>query len=164
MGAQLCDPAQMIAPKWRAGARGEGRDTVGCVARDLMHDLAAGTSTGGLTGKLAGRVGDSPLPGCGFYAENGTGAAAFSGEGETISRTLVAGRTLRLMPDLGPQAALEQALARIVPIGGDGGGIAIDAEGRIGWAHNSAQFAVGYAAAELPPRAYVHKDEERDGA
>jgi beta-aspartyl-peptidase (threonine type) len=160
-GAALCAPADLIASPRRELAAADARDTVGCVALDTAGNLAAGTSTGGLTGKLAGRVGDSPLPGCGFYAENGVGASAFSGEGETLSRTLMAGRTQQLMTDLGPQRALEQALARIVPLGGDGGGIAIEASGLIGWAHNSPQFAVGYATSDLSPRAYVEKSEEQ---
>ncbi len=87
-------------------------DTVGAVALDSSGNLAAATSTGGLTGKRAGRVGDSPLPGCGFWADNGWGAVSTTGIGEAIARTLLARRTVEgLERGLSPEEAAAQALA-----------------------------------------------------
>ncbi len=86
-------------------------DTVGAVALDASGSLAAATSTGGLTGKRAGRVGDSPLPGCGFWADNEWGAVSTTGLGETIVRSLLARRAVEgLERGLAPKDAADQAL------------------------------------------------------
>lgn len=143
-------------------------DTVGAVALDAGGNIAAGTSTGGLSGAPPGRIGDSPVPGCGFYADNHVGAVAFSGDGETIQRLALAGR---VMADLGrgedPERAIEAAVARLPGTGGadaDGGGIAITKTGKIGWAHNSPAFAVAMITSEMDaPKAWLGKDEETDG-
>lgn len=155
-GAALCDPAELLAA---APAHGGGHDTVGCVAFDRHGHLAAGTSTGGLEGQHPGRVGDSPLPGCGLYADDAIGGTCFSGDGESISRVLLAGRVMMALGQLGPQAAMEQALRAMERVGGEAGGIVIDAGGRTGWAHNSDHFAVGVAGAGLAPRAYLSRAE-----
>ena len=160
-GADLCDPAAMISPEQLASeAHGTGYDTVGCVALDLNGRLAAGTSTGGLTGKPPGRVGDSPLPGCGLYAEAGVGAVSLSGEGEAISRTLVAARVMRALETGPPQAAAEAGVARLERVGGEMGAIVVDPRGRMGWAHNSEHFAVAMAASWLPEvRVFLNRGE-----
>ena len=88
-GAALCDPRDLKADEIVAD---EACDTVGCVACDARGNLAAGTSTGGLSGVRPGRVGDSPIPGAGLYAENGVGGTSFSGEGESILRLALAAR------------------------------------------------------------------------
>jgi beta-aspartyl-peptidase (threonine type) len=132
---------------------------VGCVAFDARGHLATGTSTGGLQGQHPGRVGDSPLPGCGLYADDTLGATCFSGEGESISRTLLAGRVMLALAQHDPQAAMEHALRAIGRVGGEAGGIVIDPRGRMGWAHNSDHFAVGVAAAGQPPRAFLSRAE-----
>ena len=69
-----------------------GHDTVGCVAMDRDGLLACGTSTGGITGKRPGRVGDSPLVGCGAYADNESGAVSCTGHGESIAKVCLARR------------------------------------------------------------------------
>ncbi|MGH1560246.1 isoaspartyl peptidase/L-asparaginase [Caulobacter segnis] len=78
-----------ILRAWRThaavGRSSPGCDTVGCVALDREGDIAAGTSTGGLSGCAVGRVGTSPLPGCGLYADNAVGGVSLSGEGEASS-------------------------------------------------------------------------------
>ncbi|HZF95479.1 MAG TPA: isoaspartyl peptidase/L-asparaginase family protein [Allosphingosinicella sp.] len=143
-------------------------DTVGAVALDSGGNLAAGTSTGGLDGQKVGRIGDSPLPGGGLYADNHVGAVSFSGDGETIARLALAGR---IMASLEDGEAMEQAIAKSVAklpgTGGadaDGGGIGIHKDGTIGWAHNSPMFAIGYATADSPdPRVFLKKDEELSG-
>jgi beta-aspartyl-peptidase (threonine type) len=121
-----------------------GGDTVGCVVRDGEGRVAAAVSTGGLSGARPGRVGDSPLPGCGFYADDGVGAVAATGEGESISRVLLSARVVFAMESgYPPQAAAERALAHLARVGGEAGLVVIDADGRIGWAHSGDQFAVG---------------------
>ena len=146
--AELCDPRDLIVEKQRRELA--EHDTVGAVARDSHGNLAAATSTGGLPGALPGRMADSALPGCGYYADNGVGALALSGKGEAIARLAISSGVIRLMPELGPEAALERQLSRLPHLGGDGGGIAVGKDGRIGWWHNSPHFAVATASAARP--------------
>lgn len=142
-------------------------DTVGAVAMDQGGNLAAGTSTGGLSGARVGRIGDSPLPGNGLYADNHVGAVSFSGDGESIARLALAARVMARIQSDGPERAIEQAVEQLPGVGGadgDGGAIAIAKDGRMGWAHNSPAFAVGFASADTPePEVYLKKDEERSG-
>jgi beta-aspartyl-peptidase (threonine type) len=136
---------------------------VGCVALDGRGNLAAGTSTGGLTGCHPGRVGDSPLPGCGFYAENGRGAAAFSGDGESIARVTLAAHAMLCLAEGDPQAAAEATIQRLGRVGGEAGCILLDREGRPGWAHNSSGFAVAYAASGMDqPRVFLRTSDIKD--
>lgn len=156
-GGEFCAPEDLIAP-----APGDpGCDTVGCVALDRHGDIAAGTSTGGLTGCAVGRVGDSPLPGCGLYADNAVGGVSLSGEGESIIRTTLAARLIRALEDEAPGAAIDRALAVLGRVGGEAGLIVIDRHGRIDWGHSSDHFAVAHAAHEQPPRAFTHRSEDR---
>ena len=157
-GAELCRPEEMIAPSAREAA-GVGADTVGCVALDAGGSLAAGLSTGGLTGKMPGRIGDSALPGCGFYADDQAGAVAWSGDGERISRTLLSSRVIWALGDRGPQAAAGTALQALARVGGEAGAIVLDPRGRFGCAHNSEHFAVALASETTPARAAIHQDE-----
>ena len=83
-GISTCPPETLIVPEQKR-RWAEKHGTVGCVARDQAGKLAAGTSTGGIFDKLPGRVGDSPLPGCGTYADD-TAAASCTGNGEAIIR------------------------------------------------------------------------------
>jgi beta-aspartyl-peptidase (threonine type) len=156
-GAEIWDAAHL-----REVAGASGHDTVGCVALDMRGNLAAGTSTGGLEGCAPGRVGDSPLPGCGFYADNSLGAVAFSGDGEGITRGMLAARVMQSLETRPPLAAIEEAIARLGLIGGgEVGGIVLDRTGRIGWAHNSRHFAVAMVTSEdEAPHVYLHKSEE----
>ncbi|HWW27288.1 MAG TPA: isoaspartyl peptidase/L-asparaginase, partial [Caulobacter sp.] len=138
--------------------------TVGCVAFDRYGDLAAGTSTGGLTGSHAGRVGDSPLPGCGLYADNQVGAVSLSGDGESLIRTTLASRLIRGLEAVNPDQAVADALNHLARVGGEAGLIVIDAEGRIGWGHNSPQFAVAHARHGSPAAAFIQRPEDSPGA
>lgn len=159
-GAETCDPAELcITPQ------DPGDDTVGCVALDAAGNVAAGTSTGGIDGSAAGRVGDSPLPGCGLYADNAVGAAAMSGDGESIARIMLAARVMQSLESGPPQPAIEAAIDRLGRVGGEAGGIVLDRNGRVGWAHNSRHFTVGIATGtDARVRVYLSKDEEaRDG-
>jgi beta-aspartyl-peptidase (threonine type) len=140
-----------------------GCDTVGCVARDSQGHLAAAGSTGGLAGKLAGRVGDTPLPGCGLYADDELGAAAFSGDGESIARGMLAGRALRALPNGSSTDAARHAIETLRRIGGEAGAIVIDPEGRIGIAHSSEQFSLGIAASWInSPQAATHANDLKE--
>jgi beta-aspartyl-peptidase (threonine type) len=155
-GLELCEPANLSV------AAGKGtHDTVGCIALDAEGRLAVATSTGGLDGSPAGRVGDSPQPGCGFYADDAFGAVAFSGDGEHIARRILAGRVMHSLALTDPESALADALEAAAAGGGEAGGIVLTREGQFGWAHNSDDFAVALASHEYPaPRIFLNKAEE----
>lgn len=128
--------------------RGEGepqlmpssQGTVGAVALDAHGDLAAATSTGGLTGKLPGRVGDSAIIGAGTYARNGVCAVSATGQGEYFIRAVggyhiaAAVQYRRLSVEEAARELIHQVLPRL---GGLGGVIAIDSEGRIAMDFNT---------------------------
>jgi beta-aspartyl-peptidase (threonine type) len=136
-----------------------GHDTVGCVALDLLGTIAVATSTGGLAGKLPGRVGDSPIVGCGFLAESTVGGIAFSGEGEAIMRTVLAAHAMNDIVPLGVQVAMERSVERVVLLDAEVGGIALNAAGEFGWAHNSTHFPVGMMRRYDEPRVYMSRGE-----
>src|SRR6202011_1548522 len=84
-GIEMCDPSVFINNRKRQ-QRQAGADTVGAVARDSEGRLAVAVSTGGISGKLPGRIGDSPIPGAGFYADDLFGAVCGTGQGEAFIR------------------------------------------------------------------------------
>jgi L-asparaginase / beta-aspartyl-peptidase len=113
--------------------------TVGAVALDTDGNLAAATSTGGYTGKLPGRIGDSPLIGAGNYADNRACAVSGTGLGEAFIRAAVAydvAARMRYRKDPLPRAAAG-ALANVARLGGDGGLIAVDRRGNVAMPFNS---------------------------
>ncbi|SOD42569.1 isoaspartyl peptidase/L-asparaginase family protein [Nitrosovibrio sp. Nv4] len=117
----------------------EKRGTVGAVALDRHGNLAAGTSTGGLTNKRFGRVGDSPVIGAGTYADNRSVAVSATGTGEIFIRTVAAFNTaaqVRLQHIPLTEAA-DNTLAEIAGIGGDGGLIVLDAKGNYAMRFNT---------------------------
>ena len=113
--------------------------TVGAVALDARGNLAAATSTGGYTGKMPGRVGDSPIIGAGTYADNRACAVSGTGLGEAFIRASVGhdvcARMLYAKSSLG--SAAQAALKAIAGLGGDGGLIAVDRRGNIAMPFNS---------------------------
>jgi beta-aspartyl-peptidase (threonine type) len=114
--------------------------TVGCVALDLQGNLAAGTSTGGMTNKKFGRVGDSSIIGAGTYANNNTCAISCTGHGELFIRSVVAYDISCLMEykNLSLKEACDiVVMDKLVKIGGEGGLIALDAKGNIVLSFNS---------------------------
>ncbi len=167
-GAPLVSDEELLAEQEKERIAEGAHDTVGAVAMDSRGNLAAGTSTGGLSGARVGRIGDSPLPGGGLYADNHIGAVSFSGDGETIARLALAAR---IMASLEDGDAVEQAIAKSVAklpgTGGaeaDGGGIGIAKTGEIGWAHNSPMFAVALVTKDMDaPSIFLKKDEEISG-
>jgi beta-aspartyl-peptidase (threonine type) len=121
---------------------GPGKGTVGAVAIDRTGDIAAGTSTGGTPFKPAGRVGDSPLPGCGYYADNSLAGVSVTGHGEAIIRVQLARSAADLCAKLHACAAAEAAIRMLGDsVSGKGGLILIDHQGRVGYAYNTPQMA-----------------------
>lgn len=108
--------------------------TVGCVALDKDGNLAAGTSTGGMTNKRWGRIGDAPIIGAGTYANNATCAVSSTGWGEYFIRAMVAHDISALMAYKGMslQEAAQEVIQKKVPdLGGDGGIVAVDKDGNM---------------------------------
>jgi beta-aspartyl-peptidase (threonine type) len=105
--------------------------TVGAVARDSKNDLAVATSTGGITNKLYGRVGDSPIIGAGTYADNEGCAVSATGQGEFFMRTVAAQSVSSLirLKQMPVAAAAHEVIESICKLGGSGGLIALDAGG-----------------------------------
>ncbi len=126
--------------QWQEAADTHRYGTVGVVAIDRQGNIAAGTSTGGLQGKMRGRVGDSPLIGAGTYASNQSCAVSGTGVGEYFIRYTVAREICALVQYKGlalQQAADEVIHKQLAPIHGDGGVIAIAPDGQLGWSFNT---------------------------
>lgn len=175
-GIPLCDPADLIVPRelnlWEdkraeshprpigaefrdeadgVGADSVGADTVGAVALDEHGNLAVGNSTGGTFFKQPGRVGDTPIIGCGLYADNTLGAAACTGWGEQIMKTVLAKTTTDHIALLGSaRDAAHVALAYFRHrVGGLGGVICISPDGQIGYAHSTPNLAHAFRNEEM---------------
>ena len=158
--AELCDPRELIVEKRRESLE-QLHDTVGAVALDMNGNIAAGTSTGGLTGAMKGRMGDSAIPGCGYYADNHMGGVAISGHGEGIARLAAAAQIMAALERDGPETAIAKALGQMTRVGGDAGAIAIDKFGHVGWWHNSPHFAVATAASDMAEaKVWLNKEED----
>lgn len=131
-------------------AREEKHGTVGAAAIDISDRLAAATSTGGIYNKYPGRVGDSPLVGCGFYADE-QAAISCTGHGEDFVRLLIAKRTADFVAR--GYTAREAAEAAIAVLGqratGTGGLIVVDRLGNVGFAWNSQNMSHAYMAEGL---------------
>ena len=117
----------------------ERHGTVGAVAIDQSGNIAAGTSTGGMTAKMPGRVGDSPLIGAATYAQNGVCAVSATGHGEYFIRVGVAKTICTRVELLGEdiKTAAEHALGQVASLGGDGGVVLLGANGEVAYAFNS---------------------------
>ena len=136
--------------------------TVGAVALDADGHLAAATSTGGMTNKRPGRVGDSPLVGAGCYADDATAAVSCTGVGEAFIRALAAHDVAALMAYAG--LTLADATRRVVmetlpPLGGRGGLIAVDAQGRVALPFNTEGMYRGWARVGETPVCAIYADE-----
>jgi len=121
--------------------------TVGCVALDKYGNLAAGTSTGGMTYKKYGRVGDTPVIGAGTYADNNTCAVSATGHGEFFIRNVVAYDISALMKYKGlsiVEAANEVVMIKLKNQGGTGGIIAVDRNGNIAMTFNTPGMFRGF--------------------
>ena len=122
------------------------RETVGACAVDSDGHVAAATSTGGIPRKLAGRVGDSPLIGCGAYADGRVGAASATGWGEKIMAVLLSKHAIDLLGSgESAMAACESAVVMLKErVDGLGGLIMVDTNGRIGYYHNTPRMAFAF--------------------
>jgi len=154
-GIARCRPEDLVTPRarerWRAAlerrtevagtaATGGGPGhfgTVGAVAIDAQGGFAAATSTGGVSGKLPGRVGDSAIIGAGSFAD-ACGAASATGQGEPIMKAALCREAVGALGRCEPRAVAERAIAKLAKLtGGQAGIIVIDRRGRLGYAHNA---------------------------
>ena len=141
-------------------ARARKYGTVGAVALDQHGNLAAATSTGGMTNKKFGRVGDSPIIGAGTYASNKTVAISGTGWGEYFIRLVIA-KTVSDMMEFGKMklnaAADEMIMKRLPAMGGDGGLIAVDKDGNIAMPFCSEGMYRGYIKESDTPVIKIYK-------
>ena len=136
--------------------------TVGAVALDSHGNLAAATSTGGLTNKLHGRVGDTPIVGAGTYANNKTCAVSGTGQGEFFMRNLVAYDVSAFMEHGGlplKEAADKVVHEKLIELGGEGGIIALDRQGNFAMPFNTLGMYRGYIQADGEARTFIYPDE-----
>jgi L-asparaginase / beta-aspartyl-peptidase len=152
------DALQKVKAAEKSGANGDKKfflseqdlhGTVGAVALDRNGNLAAATSTGGKTGKLPGRVGDTPVIGAGTYANNATCAVSGTGDGEFFIMATAAHDVSALM-EYRRKTLQEASIAvidKIGKLGGTGGMIAIDKNGNIGLPFNTSGMYRGYVDA-----------------
>jgi beta-aspartyl-peptidase (threonine type) len=139
---------------------GKKYGTVGAVALDAYGNLAAGTSTGGMTNKRWNRVGDAPIIGAGTYANNQTCAVSATGHGEYFIRSVVSYDISALMEYKGlsvQQAAEEVVMKKLVQRGGEGGVIAVDAKGNVSMPFNSEGMYRGFVKADGKPTVLIYK-------
>jgi beta-aspartyl-peptidase (threonine type) len=143
-GLSECDPESLVTEARHR--RWSGAGTVGAVALDAGGRMAAATSTGGTPGQLPGRVGDSPLIGCGTYAESTIGGVSCTGTGEAIIRSVLAYRACVFLKDAGdPDYAAKVAVDVLVSEGrGEGGLIVVDWRGRPGFAASTPFMPVAW--------------------
>ncbi|HLK93742.1 MAG TPA: isoaspartyl peptidase/L-asparaginase [Polyangia bacterium] len=149
-GVALLPAGALITPRartrWEAvrarRAASASGGTVGCVVRDASGALAAATSTGGMLGKRAGRVGDSAVIGAGTYADAGAGAVSCTGVGEAFIKAAAAKQAVEAMrAGQSPADAARAILPAVRRYGGNGGLICVDAAGRIGVAYDTPRMA-----------------------
>ncbi len=136
--------------------------TVGAVALDLSGNLAAATSTGGMTNKQPGRVGDSPIIGAGCYANNANVAVSCTGTGEVFMRTLAAYDIAALMEYGGlslKEASDRVVMEKILVLGGSGGVIAVDREGNVALPFNSEGMYRGYGYVGDAPNIGIYREK-----
>jgi len=123
-----------------------GRETVGAVALDKGGHVAAGASTGGIALMLPGRVGDTPLIGCGVYADDRAGAVSMTGLGESIIRLAVAKEIAdRLEAGASPSAVSRQVLRKLAArVKGTAGALVLAPDGRFAIRHTTTHMTAGY--------------------
>jgi beta-aspartyl-peptidase (threonine type) len=143
-GMPLCDPAELITPyeqqRWaNKAAEGTVQGTVGAVALDAAGILCSGTSTGGTFFKHPGRIGDTPLVGCGGYADNESAAVSCTGHGESIMKVVLAKTAADFVAAGHPAQAAADAAIRVLSrkTAGSGGLILVDRTGRYGAAFST---------------------------
>lgn len=137
--------------------------TVGAVALDQFGNIAAATSTGGMTNKRYGRVGDAPIIGAGTYANNATCGVSATGHGEYFIRLAVARDIASLMEYTG--ISLQEAADKVIHeklqnLGGDGGIVALDRQGNISMTFNSEGMYRGFIKTKGEGKTFIYKDDK----
>jgi beta-aspartyl-peptidase (threonine type) len=156
LGELVADKAQALDVEYKYG-------TVGAVALDASGSVAAATSTGGMTAKRWGRIGDSPVIGAGTYADNRSCAVSGTGWGEYFIRVGVAHEIcarVRLKGEM-PERAAAAALADVLKLGGQGGVIFVSPDGKAGWRFNTPGMYRGMATENVRKVALYSDAEER---
>jgi beta-aspartyl-peptidase (threonine type) len=168
-GVPTCDPARLVVSRevarldaWRQRTDGDDHgvdfgkpgagpgDTVGAIAIDTNGRIAVAVSTGGICGKRSGRIGDTPVPGAGYYADNALGGAVCTGWGESLLRMGAARRAVEHLREYAAQDAAWLVIRELEErFGGKGGLIVIGRDGSIGFSYNTPQMAVAYMDAEI---------------
>lgn len=139
----------------------EKHGTVGCVVLDKYGNLAAGTSTGGMTNKQYGRIGDSPVIGAGTYANNETCAVSCTGHGEFFIRYVVAHSVSALMEykNLSLQDAGNEIInKKLKAVGGTGGLVSVDKDGNIAMPFNTPGMFRGYIKSSGEKEVLIYRD------
>jgi len=150
-GVEIVDPSYFFTQKrYDALMKAQKHGTVGAVALDKSGNLAAATSTGGMTNKMTGRVGDTPIIGAGTYANNNTCAVSATGHGEFFIRYAVSHDISALMEYKGmslEESAREVIFNKLLPKGGTGGIIAVDKNGHYTMTFNTSGMFRGVVTA-----------------
>lgn len=136
--------------------------TVGCVALDQFGNIAAGTSTGGMTNKRYGRVGDAPIIGAGTYASNEACGVSATGHGEYFIRLTVARDIASLVEykNYSLQQAADTVIhSKLQKLGGDGGVVALDRQGNVSMTFNSEGMYRGFIKKKGEGKTFIYKDE-----
>lgn len=135
--------------------------TVGCVALDQAGNLAAGTSTGGMTNKKWDRIGDAPIIGAGTYANNNSCGVSATGWGEFFIRSVVAHDIAALVEYKGMDitSASKAVLQKVETLGGDGGVIVLDRQGNVAMEFNTAGMYRAHMDAQGNQNIRIYKDE-----
>jgi L-asparaginase / beta-aspartyl-peptidase len=184
-GIATCTKRELVAPRalarwraWRArqlegrpvfgrGGRARQSDarahhgTVGAAALDARGAFAAATSTGGYTGKLPGRIGDSAICGAGFFASSGLGAASATGLGEAIIEMALCRGAVTSLRVFSADKASVRAIESLSAFSAQGGIIIVDRRGRVGYAHNAEQMDVATFEASRGVRYEMVKPQVR---
>jgi L-asparaginase / beta-aspartyl-peptidase len=138
--------------------------TVGCVALDINGNIVAGTSTGGMTNKQFGRIGDSPIIGAGTYANNSTCGISATGHGEFFIRLAVA-HDISAMMDYGKlslkEAADKVVMQKLASLGGSGGVIGLSHDGEIVMTFNTEGMYRGYRRQGEEAKTFIYGPEDR---
>ena len=137
---------QELLKQEREATTNDKHGTVGCVALDSYGNIAAGTSTGGMTNKKYGRIGDSPIIGAGTYANNETGGFSCTGHGEYYIRLAFSRDISALMEykKMSVQEACREEVGKLTKLGGTGGVIGLDKNGNIAMEFNTEGMFRGY--------------------
>lgn len=152
---------QQLLKQEREREKKDNMGTVGCVVLDTEGNLCAGTSTGGMTNKKYGRVGDAPIIGAGTYANNLTCAVSCTGHGEYYIRLGFA-RDISAMMEykgLSVDEACREEINKLSAMDGTGGVIAVDGEGNIALEFNTSGMFRGYITASGKKDIAIFKDE-----